>query len=256
MVVGRGLGGVDGQPSRGALLLFLFVLSGALEDLAMHFTRAVEALHKLMPTSALRLDTSSTTESWISVAPESLVPGDTVKVAPGELIPADARVIDGHGSVNQANLTGESMPRSVGIGDAVFAGTVNIGDPLRLTVTKRSSESSLQRVLNLVVEAQQQREPVQRLLDRISQPYAIGALGVSIGVFLTWWLALGVEWAGRLLKTAITLLIVMSPCARHRHRHADRDSRRHHAHEPAPGVLFKKAASPSNALARLPPCRI
>lgn len=213
MVVGAALAAGTGNPAEGALLLFLFVLSGALEDLAMQrTTRAVEALHKLMPTKALRLDTQAEAESWVEVAPETLAPGDTIKVPPGELIPADASVLEGASSVDQANLTGESMPRTVRVGDAVFAGTVNVGNPMRLRVTKRAAESSLQRVLNLVLEAQQQREPIQRLLDKISQPYAIGVMVTSLVVFCVWWLALGVAWKES-LYTAITLLIVMSPCA-------------------------------------------
>ena len=213
MVVGAAFAAGTGNPREGALLLFLFVLSGALEDLAMQrTTRAVEALHKLMPTKALRRVGEGEAESWEEVAPEALSPDDIVKVPPGELIACDGVVADGVTSVDQANLTGESMPRTVKPGDKVFAGTVNVGNPMRVRVTKRASESSLQRVLNLVLEAQQQREPVQRLLDRISQPYAIGVMVTSTAVFLIWWLALGAQWDSALF-TAITLLIVMSPCA-------------------------------------------
>lgn len=217
MVVGAALAAWVGAPAEGALLLFLFVLSGALEDLAMQrTTRAVEALHKLMPTRALRLEAGE----WAEVVPEHLRAGDIIKVLPGESIPADARITDGRTSVDQASLTGESMPRSVKVGDEVWAGTINIGDPVQARVTRPAAESSLQRVLHLVIEAQQQREPVQRLIDRLSQPYALAVFGVSITVFLVWWLALGVPLVGEgpggrggAIYTAITLLIVASPCA-------------------------------------------
>lgn len=250
MVVGAVLAAAMGAPNEGALLLFLFVLSGALEDLAMQrTTRAVEALHKLMPTRALRLRTGTDLHagdpadpadpsSWEEVAPETLVVGDIVKVLPGESIPTDARVVDvggDEGSVNQASLTGESMPRTVVAGDEVYAGTVNVGNPMRARVTRLASQSSLQRILNLVIEAQQQREPVQRMIDRFSQPYAISVMVVSVLVFLIWWLGFGAPiWtsgasavgasssaasvgvsapeAGA-LYVAITLLIVASPCA-------------------------------------------
>jgi Cd2+/Zn2+-exporting ATPase len=217
MVVGAGLAAGVGAPAEGALLLFLFVLSGALEDLAMQrTTRAIEALHKLMPTRALRLSEGE----WVEVAPEALDAGDVVKVLPGESIPADARITQGRTSVDQASLTGESMPRTVGEGDEVWAGTINVGDPVQARVTRRAAESSLQKVLHLVIEAQQQREPVQRMIDKLSQPYALAVFGISLVVFLVWWLALGEPLVGEgkggrggAIYTAITLLIVASPCA-------------------------------------------
>ncbi len=217
MVVGAGLAAWVGAPAEGALLLFLFVLSGALEDLAMQRTRrAVEALHKLMPTRALRLEG----DAWREVAPEDLRPGDRVKVLPGEAVPADARLVEGLTSVDQASLTGESMPRTVRPGDEIWAGTINVGDPVQAEVTRLAAESSLQRVLRLVTEAQQQREPVQRLIDRVSQPYAVAVFAASLAVLLVWWLALGAPLVGDgpggrggAVYTAITLLIVASPCA-------------------------------------------
>jgi Cd2+/Zn2+-exporting ATPase len=217
MVVGAGLAAWVGAPAEGALLLFLFVLSGALEDLAMQRTRrAVEALHKLMPTRALRLEG----DAWREVAPEDLRPGDRVKVLPGEAVPADARLVEGLTSVDQASLTGESMPRTVRPGDEIWAGTINVGDPVQAEVTRVAAESSLQRVLRLVTEAQQQREPVQRLIDRVSQPYAVAVFAASLAVLLVWWLALGAPLVGDgpggrggAVYTAITLLIVASPCA-------------------------------------------
>lgn len=214
MVVGAGMAAALGKPAEGALLLFLFVLAGALEELATaRTTRAVEALHKLMPTHALRR-IEGADDQWEQVAPESLGPGDVVKVLPGESAPADGVVTPdgGRSSINTASLTGESVPRSVGPGDAVYAGTINVGNPLRMRVTKPAKESSLQRILDLVMTAQQQREPVQRLIDRVSQPYAISVFALSITVLLVWWLALGETLLnGSFL--AMTLLIVASPCA-------------------------------------------
>jgi len=221
MVVGAGLAAALGAPAEGALLLFLFTLSGALEDLAMRrTTRAVEALHKLMPTSALRRDERG---EFVPVPPESLAAGDVVRILPGEIVPTDARLAPGQGmtSINQASITGESMPREVREGDELYAGTVNVGNPVEAIVLRPASQSSLQKILNLVIEAQQQREPVQRMIDRLSQPYAIGVFAFSIGVMLLWRYALGVPWlgtpeaAGRdgAIQTAITLLIVASPCA-------------------------------------------
>jgi Cd2+/Zn2+-exporting ATPase len=214
MVVGAGLAAWVGAPGEGALLLFLFVLSGALEALAMaRTTRAVEALHKLMPTRAMKL----AGDSWVEVAPESLVAGDRVKILPGELVPTDAEVVSGSSDINQASLTGESVPRSVEPGDEVYAGTINVGNPFEARVMRPARESSLQRILNLVIEAQKQRQPVQRAIDRISEPYALGVMAASLMVLIVWWQVFRVPLVsenGRgAMYTAITLLIVMSPCA-------------------------------------------
>lgn len=220
MVVGAGLAAGMGKPAEGALLLFLFVFSGALEELAMaRTTRAVEALHKLMPTRAVRWKAGRGTAGagdeqgeWETVPPEELAAGDVVKVMPGESVPTDARIVEGRGSVDQANLTGESMPRTVQEGDTIYAGTINVGNPLRAVVTKVAKESSLQRVLDLVISAQQQREPVQRLVDKVSQPYALGVLATSVAVLLVWWLYFRDPFRDAAF-TAMTLLIVASPCA-------------------------------------------
>ncbi len=228
MVVGAALAAWLNAPAEGALLLFLFVLSGALEALAMQrTTRAVEALHRLMPTAALKWEpvagptpdngqpaASGDGEGgrWVHVEPESLVPGDRIKILPGESLPTDAKVTLGVSSINQANLTGESMPREVGPGDDLYAGTINVGNPIEARVTRPVRESSLQRILNLVMEAQQQREPIQRLIDRVSQPYALTVLAASILVLLVWCLVFNVPLKDA-TYTAITLLIVMSPCA-------------------------------------------
>ncbi len=232
MVVGAALAALIGAPAEGSLLLVLFTLSAALEDLAMRrTTRAVEALHRLMPTSAVRRDASG---GWESVSPDLLASGDVVQIKPGELVPADARVLTGQTAINQASITGESMPREVRPGDDLFAGTINAGNPIEAQITRPAAQSSLQKILNLVIEAQQQREPVQRLIDRLSQPYAIGVFAASITVMLVWRFVLDVPWLGTsaagaggvegvggggggvregAVFTAITLLIVASPCA-------------------------------------------
>ncbi|MBC7835136.1 MAG: cation-translocating P-type ATPase, partial [Phycisphaerales bacterium] len=218
MVVGAGLAAYLNAPAEGALLLFLFTLAGALEDLAMARTRhAVEALHSLMPTAASRQTQSG---EWEAVAPELLGAGDVVRVLPGESIPADAGITDGRSAVDQATLTGESFPRVVGVGDEVYAGTINVGSAFLARVVRPAAQSSLQRVLNLVLEAQQQREPVQRILDRLSQPYALTVMALSVLTLTVWWLGFGEPLLGDgeggkvgALYTAITLLIVMSPCA-------------------------------------------
>ncbi|MBA4027940.1 MAG: heavy metal translocating P-type ATPase [Planctomyces sp.] len=202
-----------GSPGEGALLLFLFTLSGALEELAGDRTRrAVEALHRLMPTEALRLDQA--TGLWGPVKPELLGVGDRVRVPSGERVPADCTLVLGQTEVDQSSLTGESMPRAVSAADAdeLFAGSINAGDPIECLVRKPAGESSLRRVLDLVTVAQSQREPAQRLIDRLSQPYSVGVAAAAGLAFVGFWL-IGARPPGEALSTAIFLLIVASPCA-------------------------------------------
>lgn len=215
MAVAAILAAYVGHPEEGALLLFLFVLAGALEDLAMERTRReVEALHKLMPAEAL----VKRGADYVPVSPEALVVGDIVRIRPGERVPADCSVTEGISSFDQSAITGESMPRDVKPGDELFAGTINNDDPVDARVLRPASDSSVQRILNLVTSAAAQRAPVQRTIDRLGQPYAIGVMVLSIAVVLVWWLIFKVPLVGDAatrgaLYTGITLLIVASPCA-------------------------------------------
>lgn len=218
MVVAAGLAAAVGHPQDGALLLFLFVLAGALEDRAMARTmRAVEALHKMMPKAAMVWREGTKEGGWVEIDPSQVRVGERLRVRSGELVAADARVVEGSGSMDQSTLTGESMPRDVGPGDEVYAGTLNAGQPIEAVVLRPAAESGLRKILDLVLSAQQQREPVQRVIDRMSQPYAIGVMVASTAVFLIWWLGLGRPIVGEngsgALDTAIALLIVASPCA-------------------------------------------
>ncbi len=209
MVLAAVLAAVLGHPEDGGLLLFLFNLSGALEERAMKRTmRAVEALHKLMPTEAMVFRGGQ----WVACEPRSLAVGERIRIRPGELVAADATVAEGSSSIDQSTLTGESMPRAIGPGEEVYAGTLNVQHPLEAVVTRPAAESSLQKVLNLVISAQQRREPVQRFIDRVSGPYATGVVVVSTLVFLVWWLGFK-DQASHAAYTAIALLIVASPCA-------------------------------------------
>lgn len=204
-----------GHPEEGALLLFLFVLAGALEDLAMERTRReVEALHMLMPAEAL----VKRGAEWIAVKPEDLLVGESIKIRPGDRVPVDSRVTVGESGFDQSAITGESLPREVKPGDELFAGTINNDDPVEAVVLRAASDSSVQRILKLVTSASAQRAPFQRTIDRLGQPYAIGVMVLSVAVVLVWWLMLNVPLLGDehqrgALYTGITLLIVASPCA-------------------------------------------
>lgn len=209
MVLGAALAAWLGHTEEGALLLFLFVLSGALEDLAMkRTTSAVTALNSMIPTETL----VQRGGEWITIEPDEAQVGEIVLVRPGERIPTDGVVSRGATELNQASLTGESRPRAVAPDDEVFAGTINESHPIEVRVTRAASDSSLQRVLNLVLSAQERRQPVQQLIDRLSMPYSVSVVLVCTIVLAVLHFGLGRVWSDA-AYTAITLLIVASPCA-------------------------------------------
>ncbi|RMH26639.1 MAG: cation-translocating P-type ATPase [Planctomycetota bacterium] len=215
MVVGAGLAAIIGHPGEGALLLFMFTLAGALEHRALTRARdAVARLSTLMPNEALRRRDGA----WVPAAPEELSPGDVVLVRPGEVIPADGVVQAGSSTIDQSTLTGESLPRPVDPGDAVYAGTLNENGALEVRVTRSIRESSLQRILDLVTEAQASRQPLQRVIDRFSTPYTLAVFAFAV-LALVWFALLHERVTGQVMTLtdaayrAITLLIVASPCA-------------------------------------------
>lgn len=198
-----------GEWEEGALLLFLFTLSGALESYAMDRTRhAIEALGDLRPDVAnvLRGDVE------VELPVEELVVGDLVTVRPGERLPVDGAVLRGRSSVDQSPITGESIPVLKETGDPVFAGTINGGGALVVEVSRLASESTLSRIITLVQEAQQDATPTQRFIDRFSQPYTIGILVATVITLFVGWQVAG-EAFDEALYRAMTLLVVASPCA-------------------------------------------
>jgi heavy metal translocating P-type ATPase len=199
-----------GEPRDGAILLFLFSLAGTLEDYAMGRTkRAVESLLQLRPDRATRLIPGSSDTEVVAV--EALVPGDLVIVKPGERIAVDGVVINGLSAVDQATITGESIPVDKAAGDLVFAATVNGYGVLEVKVSKRAGESTLARMIALVTEAQSQRAPSQRFSNWFGQRYTVLVLLGSVAALAVFFL-LGMNVDDALYRAA-TLLVAASPCA-------------------------------------------
>lgn len=198
-----------GAPFEGALLLFLFSLSHILQHHALHRTqRAIESLLTLRPENALR----KTASGLELVAIESLAVGDAVIVRPGELLPVDGVVIEGCSSVDEASLTGESMPVSKEPGVPVFAGTVNQSGGLEIRVAKKSGDSTLAKMVRLVAEAQAEKSGTQRFLEKAEQTYAAIVIAFTAAVFLVPWLFWGEAFSPAFYR-AMTLMVVASPCA-------------------------------------------
>jgi Cd2+/Zn2+-exporting ATPase len=199
-----------GQWQEGAVLLFLFSLSNVLQDYAIGRSRqAIRSLFKLYPNEA----------HVVRDGREQVVPvndirvGEVVLIKPGERIPVDGVVRAGRSAVNQAPITGESMPVDKAAGDKVFAGTLNTHGLLDVQATQPASDTTLARIIKMVEEAQDAKAPTERFLDKFEQIYAAGIIGAVL-LFIVVPPLLGlVDDFGAHFYMAMVLMTVASPCA-------------------------------------------
>jgi Cd2+/Zn2+-exporting ATPase len=213
-----------GRWAEGALLLFLFSLGHSLEHYAMgRARRAIEALAKLAPERAVVRREGKTEE--VDVA--QLRVGDVVVVKPNERLPADGVVTQGQSSVNQAPVTGESVPVDKRpMDDArtalatfdklpavhrVFAGTINGAGALDVMVARKSSESTMARVVKLVTDAEAQRSPTQNFTERF-QRFFVPAVLALVGLLMFAWMVVDEPFADSFYR-AMAVLVAASPCA-------------------------------------------
>ena len=198
-----------GEVMEGGVLLTLFSLSTTLEHQAMgKARRAVEALMALRPETALRI---SGVGSVAEVAVGTLVAGDRVMVRPGARMPVDGLIRAGEAGIDEATVTGESMPVRKGPGAQVFEATVNLNGVLEVEVSRPSSEGTVARMIALVTEAQAAKAPSERFSAWFGQRYTVAVLAGSI-LCLVVLLYLGWQ-AHDALYRAATLLVAASPCA-------------------------------------------
>ncbi len=194
--------------TEGATLLFLFSLSNALEQFANYRTRkSIESLLKVAPKKALRRSGAN----WTEVAVEQVSPSDELLVKAGELFPVDGVMIEGATSADESALTGEAIPVSKQIGDSVSGGALNLDGQCVIRVTRALEESVLNRILELIETAQQQKAPAQRFTDTFSRYYTWFALTLAVVVFgVLLAMSRPVSFA---FYRAMTVLVVASPCA-------------------------------------------
>jgi Zn2+/Cd2+-exporting ATPase len=191
----------------GAVLILIFAISGVLESYAMDRTeRSIQSLMSLTPDSARLIDG----ETMVSIG--GLKIGDRLLVKPGELIPTDAKIISGSSSINQAAITGESLPVEKTIGAEVFGGTINGSGVLELEVHQPPASSLIQRIIQLVKQAQTENTPTQDSIEQFERLYAkiIVISGLAIGIvpaLIGWW-----DWETAIYR-ALIFLVVASPCA-------------------------------------------
>ncbi|MCC5905742.1 MAG: heavy metal translocating P-type ATPase [Balneolaceae bacterium] len=199
-----------GQWVEGAILLFLFSLSGSLESYALGKSRtAIHSLLKLRPSKGL-LKHPDGREEFVPI--EQLEVGQVVIVKPGEHIPIDGKVISGQTTVDQATITGESVPVSKEPGDSVFAATLNENGAIEIEVTKPAKDTTVAKIIELVESAQKNKAKTQRFLDTFEPRYAITVVVSVILLILIPWLLLGHDFDSTFYR-AMTVLVVASPCA-------------------------------------------
>jgi len=200
---------MTGYWMEGAVLIFIFALSGALETYTMNKSRReISALMELQPEEALRVRGDE--EEKVPV--RLLRVGDIVLIKPGERIPADGKIVMGHTYVDESALTGESFPVSKSLQAEVFAGTVNLRGTIRVEVTKPASETMFQKIIDLVQKAESEQSPSQQFIERFEGHYVIGVLiGASLMLFIPQF-ALGWSWSESFYR-AMVFLVIASPCA-------------------------------------------
>ncbi len=197
-----------GEYTEGALLLFLFSLSHTLEDRILDRARgAIRGLADLAPKTAL----IQRGETQIEIPVEELALGDVVVVRPGTRIPVDGRLISGASSVNQAPVTGESIPVDKTVADKVYAGSLNGEGALEVQVTRLAKDSTLARVSQLVEQAQAGKSPTQLLTDRFIRWFVPAVLIAALLLILIPPL-FGIPFNESFIR-AMVLLVAASPCA-------------------------------------------
>lgn len=198
------------QYSEATTVVFLFSLSELLESLSVQRARnAIQELFKLTPKTAFLLNDDN---SMKEVEIEEIEIGQKVRVKAGEIIPLDGTIISGNANVDQATLTGESIPVFKTVGDDVFAGTINKDGSADILVSKKFSDTKLSHIIKLVAESQAQRAPAQQFVDKFARIYTPLVFVIAILTFLVPVFLFGgnsYEW----FYKALVLLVIACPCA-------------------------------------------
>jgi Cd2+/Zn2+-exporting ATPase len=202
-----------GETAEAAMVLLLFMLGEHLEAYAAGRARAgVTALMALVPDKALRIRTTAEGEIREEVAADQLRPGDIIEIAPGARLPADARLLDALGAFDESALTGESIPVERRQGDKVPAGSLAADRVLRLEVVSEPGNNAIDRILHLIEEAETQRAPIERFIDRFSRWYTPAMMLIALLVVIVPPLAFGQSWDEWIYR-GLALLLIGCPCA-------------------------------------------
>jgi Zn2+/Cd2+-exporting ATPase len=198
-----------GEYAEGAAIAFLFAVAELLERYAVDRARAsVEALMRLAPDTA-RVRRGG---EEVEVQVDALVPGDVVVVRPGDRIPTDGTVVEGASAVDQAPVTGESMPVEKLVGAGVFAGTINREGFLAIRVDKPAAESTLARIIGLVEQAEARKTRTERFVERFARVYTPAVTVAAILTVVIPVLVMGADFSVWFTR-GLTLLVIACPCA-------------------------------------------
>ncbi|MBS4223923.1 heavy metal translocating P-type ATPase [Lederbergia citrea] len=200
---------IIGYWTEGAILIFIFAMSGALETYTMNKShKEISSLMEMQPEEALRITDYG--EEHVHVS--ELTVGDLILIKPGERVPSDGEITKGRTTLDEAAITGESVPVSKSNHDEVFAGTVNLNGSITVRITKPSHETLFHKIIELVQSAQSEKSPSQLFIERFEGQYVKIVLAVVfVMMFLPHYL-LGWSWTESFYR-AMILLVVASPCA-------------------------------------------
>jgi Cd2+/Zn2+-exporting ATPase len=198
-----------GAAEEAGAVVFLFLVGELLEGVAAARARAsIRGLTDLVPKNALVEESGVTRE----ILAEALAPGAVILVRPGDRVAADGKIIEGTSAIDEAPVTGESVPKSKGPGDQVFAGTINSDTVLKVRVTAAAADNTIARVVRLVEDAQESKAPTERFIDRFSRWYTPGVLAAGALVAIVPPLLLDGSWNEWIYK-GLAILLIGCPCA-------------------------------------------
>jgi Zn2+/Cd2+-exporting ATPase len=198
-----------GRWPEAAMVMFLFAVAELIEAKSLdRARRAVEGLMAMTPETA----TVKVAESWETVPAAAVAIGTLVRARPGERIALDGEVVSGATSVNQAPITGESIPVDKAIGDPLFAGTINQNGEVEYRTTAASSNSTLARIVRAVQDAQGSKAPTQRFVDTFSAYYTPAVFAIALAVAVMPPLVMGGDWLTWVYR-ALVMLVIACPCA-------------------------------------------
>jgi len=200
---------IIGAGEEGAAVVFLFLVGELLEGVAAGKARAsIQGLTGLVPKAALLEENGQTRE----VPADSVAVGAIILVRPGDRIAADGEIVDGESAIDEAPVTGESVPKRKRKGDAVFAGTINADGVLRVRVTATAADNTIARVVKLVEEAQESKAPTERFIDRFSTYYTPAVVAIAALIAVLPPLLMGQPW-GEWVYKGLAILLIGCPCA-------------------------------------------
>lgn len=198
-----------GATEEAAMVVFLFLVGEMLEGVAASRARAsIQGLTELIPKTALLMENGQTRE----VPASALEVGSQVLVRPGDRVPADGVIVSGESEINEAPVTGESVPKRKRVEDKVFAGTINGEAALTIKVSAAASDNTIARVIRLVEEAQESKAPTERFIDRFSRYYTPGVVAFAAAVATLPPLLGGGDWSEWIYK-GLAVLLIGCPCA-------------------------------------------